>query len=52
MQSEIEEREQFVAHMRGCKRPKREYEHIRLEVAGRLKELERLDTLIQAELIK
>ena len=46
---EIRDREAFVAELQRCKRPKAEYEHVRLEIATRLKELEKLDRLIRQE---
>lgn len=39
-----------MAQLQACGRPRREYEHVRLEIATRLKELERLDSLIEREL--
>ena len=49
MRREIEEREAFAAQMRAAGRPLRDFEHVRLEIATRLKELERLDALLRAE---
>jgi site-specific DNA-adenine methylase len=49
VQQEIEERDAFVQQLQACRRPKEYYAHVRLEIATRLKELERLDMLIQRE---
>ena len=46
---EIASREAFMAEMQRCRRPKRDYEHVRLEIADRLQELRKLDAMIAAE---
>lgn len=49
VKQEIVEREEFMKQMEQLGRPKKEYAHVRLEIAQRLKELERLDHFIYLE---
>jgi hypothetical protein len=49
VKQEVHEREAFMQQMELLGRPKAEYSHVRLEIAQRLKELERLDSWIQVE---
>jgi hypothetical protein len=47
--SEIEERRAFISRMLDLQGHNKNVEHVRLEVATRLKDLERIDELIQEE---
>lgn len=49
VEGEIAERTAFMEHMQKCQRRPEEYMHVRLEVATRLRDLQRLDRLISNE---